>query len=293
MFRSLYVAVVAALSLSAAAAPLQSRNNGVDDVTILNYALTLEHLENAFYHEALSKFDEKAFTDAGLPDSARGRFNEIASHEQTHVDFLSKALGDKATQPCTYSFPYTDPKSFVALSQVLEGVGTSAYAGAAKFISNKDYLTAAATILTTEARHAGFVSSAINKFAAWGGAFDTPLGFNEVYTLAAPFITSCPDSNPKLPVTAFPDLTVANAAPGQAAAVTSKADKAASHIAFFSGLDQIFVPINNGQVMIPQGLKGQIYAVATTSATAATDDVIVAGPAILLYEYDYQGNLMQ
>lgn len=72
-------------------------------MTVLNYALTLEHLENAFYHEALGKFDEAAFQNAGLPEWARGRFVQIAAHEQTHVDFLATALGANATQPCTYS----------------------------------------------------------------------------------------------------------------------------------------------------------------------------------------------
>lgn len=113
------------------------------DTTILQYALTLEHLENAFYSGALAKFDQAAFTEAGLPNWVRGRFAQVASHEASHVALLQKALGDSATKPCKYEFPYTDPKSFVALSQLIEGVGTSAYIGAAKLISNKDYVTVA------------------------------------------------------------------------------------------------------------------------------------------------------
>jgi hypothetical protein len=62
----------------------------------------------------------------------RGRFAQIASHEAAHVAFLTKALGDQAPQPCEYNFPYTDPKSFAALSVILEGVGTAAYTGAAR-----------------------------------------------------------------------------------------------------------------------------------------------------------------
>ena len=68
--------------------------------------------------------------------------------------------------------PYTDPKSFAALSQTLEGVGTSAYAGAAQYIQDKSYLTVAAVILSTEARHASWVASAVNKHDGWSGPLD-------------------------------------------------------------------------------------------------------------------------
>jgi hypothetical protein len=64
---------------------------------------TLEHLENAFYHGALSKYDEEDFQKAGFPPFARGRFIEIAQHEAQHVALLSDALGPAATKPCTYT----------------------------------------------------------------------------------------------------------------------------------------------------------------------------------------------
>ncbi|KAF8907871.1 ferritin-like domain-containing protein [Gymnopilus junonius] len=241
-------------------------------------------------HGALAKFDQAAFDSAGFPSFVRPRFAQIAGHEQVHVNFLSTALGAKATKPCVYNFPYTDVKSFVALSQVFEGVGVSAYTGAARLISNKDYLTAASSVLATEARHASWVAAAVNNYSGWGEAFDTPLDLDEVYTVAATVIKSCPSTNPTLPVHAFPPLSLGHVTAGSRARVEHTAAKTPTHVAFFSGLDKIFVPIDgNSHVVVPQGLNGQVYAVATTSLTEADDSTIVAGPAVLDFENDPEG----
>jgi hypothetical protein len=72
------------------------------DTTVLNFLLTLENLENAFYEQGLNTFDAKAFEEAGLPEFARGRFVQLAANERAHQQLLRQFLGENATEPCTY-----------------------------------------------------------------------------------------------------------------------------------------------------------------------------------------------
>ncbi|RDX41973.1 hypothetical protein OH76DRAFT_1489029 [Lentinus brumalis] len=198
MFQKILLFTIAALA-AVRAAPASRSDSAITDADILQYALTLEHLENAFYAEALAKFDQGAFAGAGYSSDVRQRFVEIGEHEATHVKFLSDALGSDATKACNYSFPIPDPRSFASVAATLESVGVSAYAGAAHYIDNSDYLTAAATILSVEARHASWVNANANSSDPFPAPFDTPLSPSEVLKLAAPFIVECPSSNPKLP----------------------------------------------------------------------------------------------
>ena len=115
------------------------------------------------------------------------------------------ANGQTPVSACTYSFPYTDIASFITLSSILEGVGTSAYLGGAPLITSKYYLTVAGSILATEALHTSYQRAAIGE-VPMANPFETPLNPNPVFTLAAAFIVSCPASNPPLPFKAFPSL---------------------------------------------------------------------------------------
>lgn len=71
---------------------------------------------------------------------------------------------------------------------------------------DKDYLTAAGSILTVEARHTSYIRASLSE-SPFPSPFDTPLDFNQVYSLASAFITG--GSSPvKLPFMAFPTLTL-------------------------------------------------------------------------------------
>ena len=105
--------------------------------------------------------------DAGFPDWVRGRVTEVMMHEKSHAALLTAALGDNAVQPCTYKFPYTDVRSFLVLACGLENIGTSAYLGAAGYITTPEYLTIAASITTVEARHQAFFYAPVLKQAPW------------------------------------------------------------------------------------------------------------------------------
>lgn len=167
-------------------------------ITVLNYALTLEYLERKFYQEGLANYTQAQFVAAGFADPFYTNLKQIYFDEQTHVNFISGALTAANITPTVelqYAFGVTDPKSFVTLSSVLEGVGVSAYVlqsdhnhqiltfvlrytGAAASIMDKDYLTAAASILSVEARHAAYIRSS-NGESPFPNPFDTPLDFNQ------------------------------------------------------------------------------------------------------------------
>jgi len=70
------------------------------DIDVLNYALSLENLEDAFYQEGLETFDADEFndadvlTDVSLPgDQTPYELVEvIGEHESTHVDVLEQSV---------------------------------------------------------------------------------------------------------------------------------------------------------------------------------------------------------
>ena len=276
----------------------------ITDADILNYALTLEHLEDKFYREGLANFTEAQFATAGFDATFYANLKEVSSDETTHVSFLTAALTKAGATPvaeCTYDFGALTPETFIATASILEGVGVSAYLGAAADIMSAAYLTAAGSILTVESRHSSYIRASLGE-SPFPSPFDTPLSLNEVYTLAAPFIVSCPSTNPTLPVKAFPTLTSAptngNITVGSTitlltpgSVVTAADGKSPIYAAFITVTGPVFAPATattgGFTVTVPTAPKGsapisgQTYVVLTGCNTTVTDDTVAAGPAVL------------
>jgi rubrerythrin len=176
----------AALYGAAAAGPLVRRAfaQGNSDVEILNFALTLEYLEAAFYERALDQVD--------LGGEVRVFAQTIRDDEQEHVDALTKTIEDLGGKPVaapTVEFPFSDEAAFLKLAQTFEDTGVSAYNGAAPAIESKELLATAGAIVQVEARHAARVRLARGVSPA-PNAFDPVLDQAQVLKAVDPFVMS-------------------------------------------------------------------------------------------------------
>ncbi|MGI3775969.1 MAG: ferritin-like domain-containing protein [Janthinobacterium lividum] len=202
-------AALGALSLAGLTSKKAEAQTADIDLAVLNFALNLEYLEAEFYLRGLSGTGLSAADIGTSPGAVTGGTAvpfttsaaaqyaaEIAGDELNHVRFLRAAItaagGTPVDRPqinLSTSFtaaaqaaglinssqtfnPFADEASFLLGAYIFEDVGVTAYAGAAALITNKTYLTAAASILAVEAYHAGQIRTrlaAAGQYAATAG----------------------------------------------------------------------------------------------------------------------------
>ena len=158
---------------------------GGGDVDILNFALTLEYLEAAFYTMAVKEVKGLSADEAKLAKTLR-------DDEDEHVDALTatiKKLGGKpAAKPkVAFAGAFGSRAAFLKTSNALEDTGVSAYNGAAPSIKSVEVLAAAGSIVQIEARHAALIRLARGKSPA-PLAFDKASEMAEVLKAVQPFI---------------------------------------------------------------------------------------------------------
>lgn len=184
----------------------------INDVDVVQFALFLEHLENAFYRDGLAAFTAADFQTglrvfrAGSLEASGTMFvngskvyeavQRVSEHERAHAEDLSGLLVSLGIEPvvecASYNFDFSSVETFMRTAQLLENTGVAAYVGAASCISTPAYIRVAASIATVEARHATYFD-ALTANKVFPSAYDLarPMGTTVDLVLATGIIGSC------------------------------------------------------------------------------------------------------
>ena len=162
--RGAAVGGAALLGLGSAPAAAADENR---DVAILNYALTLEYIQDSFYGEV----ERIGALTGALAEQAR----VVAAHERAHVKALRGVLGAKAVKRAKFDFKGATENAgrFRRTAVAFEDLAVAAYKGQAPLIRNRGLLVSALAIHTVEARHAAWIRRLAGVEPA-AGAFDEP-----------------------------------------------------------------------------------------------------------------------
>jgi Ferritin-like domain len=159
-------ASLALLGLGATEAGARQASAG--DLEILNYALTLEYLQAAFY------------TEAERMGALRGRTERAAqvvgAVERAHVKAFNDLLGKKAVKRPAFDFQGVTekPQAFLKTAVAFEDLAVAAYKGQATRLQADSALAAAVAIHSVEARHAAWIRRLAGKVPV-AGPFDEPI----------------------------------------------------------------------------------------------------------------------
>jgi rubrerythrin len=153
--------------IGAGAIPSTAAAQADSDIHILNYALTLELIQDSFYSEV----ERIGAITGALGEQAR----IVAEHERAHVRAFQDVLGDKAVKRARFDFrgATENAERFRQTAVAFEDLAVAAYKGAAPLIKAKAYLVPALAIHTVEARHAAWIRRLANITPA-ADAFDEP-----------------------------------------------------------------------------------------------------------------------
>jgi Ferritin-like domain len=157
-----------------------SSNSG--DLAIVNYALTLEYLEDEFYSKVVASGLFKGATLSLLKTFGQEEAEHVAA-----LKVVANKLGKPAARP-TGKFPLKSAASVAELAATVENLGAAAYLGQAPLIQSPEILAAALAIHTVEARHAATLNTLLKASPTPDGAFAKPMTMSQVLAVVKPFI---------------------------------------------------------------------------------------------------------
>lgn len=304
VFTSLYSLCGAGFALLQLLAPVTARpvarSTSSSTLLALQFANVLEQLESTFYAQALQKFNQSDFTAAGFASAQipLQQFQAIFKDEAIHTTTLQSAinsLGGKTVSNCTFNVAslLTDVPTMVAAARLVENVGVSAYLGALTLINDTVLSTAAATIMTVEARHQTILN-VLAGATAIPQAFDVALNPSEILALTGGLISGC-----NLGIPANVPLRVNNSGSIQAgtkltftsAALNGTIPVGELSCQFLAGGFPVAISEPLSNCSVPANVTGPLLVFVTNSSQPLANNIrdaatstIVAGPTLIFID---------
>ncbi len=158
---------------------------GDGDLGILNYALTLEYVQSAFYVELLSS--------RLLGARAKTALDKFREEEEAHVSSLTTTIeklgGDPVAKPKT-KFKLQNTNAALELASRLENLVAAAYLDRLASIESEAVLATVLSIHSVEGRHAAAIDDVLGKDTTPDGAFAKPARPRVVLKAVDPFIVA-------------------------------------------------------------------------------------------------------
>ena len=139
-----------------AAGPLAARAIAdlKDDLSLLEYLLSLEYVQSGLYRDALQEIP--------LSSDVARLASELRDQEVEHVDALRATIeeaGGSAPDrlPLDFGSAMASESAFLKLANTIEDTAVSAYNGAAPRLESREFLAVCASIVQVESRHAALV----------------------------------------------------------------------------------------------------------------------------------------
>ncbi|KAJ6081293.1 hypothetical protein N7499_006167 [Penicillium canescens] len=179
------------------------------DYESLALALYQEWIELDLFQDALRRFSMEEFRSAGLTEADRELITFMAQQEIGHATMLSNILGAHAPQQCSYVYPYTNVIEFIDFAQKITRFGEAGVYGFLAHLDSREAATLLTQSIAAEARQQ-LIFRQFEGLFPMVGWFEVGIPQSWAWTLLAPFISSCPENQPRLIWENFPALTIVN-----------------------------------------------------------------------------------
>lgn len=162
---------------------------GEGDIGILNYALTIEFVEAAFYANALR--GEQMSGSKASEKYRRETFEQFEQEEKEHIAALTRAVerldGAPVDEPET-RFRLSSLAGILDTASTLENLTAAAYLGQLNEVESPSALETMLSIHTVEGRHAAAVNTFADRPITPDGAFAEPASASSVLKSLEPFM---------------------------------------------------------------------------------------------------------